>query len=423
MTIETSPIHLEQIILRNFRCIQEVTLTFSDNFTLFLGDNGAGKTAIIEALRICIGAFLLGVKAVRVPNIHNTDLRESIFPDNLGSVQEPPELVVYEPTTILAEGRFDRKRIKWERSRREGHGERTSGNTQQIEAVAREMAQERSQRGSVTLPLLAYYPAQRIAPKRTDPIDRTLPPDRWERGYEGAFDAKLSQDVQLRWIRSMTLSGVQQGMSSPLLEAVLQGVSSCLDEYSSVYYSIQLEELVAVHESGKQRRARLLSEGYWTTLIFILDMAFRSALLNPHLGIDLLKRTPGIVLIDELDLHLHPKWQQRIVADMRRVFPLIQFIATTHSPLIGASLPSSCLYHLEIGEEGWCNARKFSENSLGLSPDQMLSSPYFDLENDRPVQVEVQLDKLAERISVGDSDAALEFLHRLNVGMETKVAV
>ena len=76
----------------------------------------------------------------------------------------------------------------------------------------------------------------------------------------------------------------------------------------------------------------------------VADIARRACLLNPHLGGAVLEETPGIVLIDELDLHLHPKWQRRIIGDLRRTFPKIQFIATTHSPqLIGQVKPDEIL--------------------------------------------------------------------------------
>ena len=70
------------------------------------------------------------------------------------------------------------------------------------------------------------------------------------------------------------------------------------------------------------------------------DLVRRAVLLNPQLGEKVLEETPGIVLIDELDLHLHPKWQRRIIEDLRRTFPKIQFIATTHSPFLIQSLRS-----------------------------------------------------------------------------------
>lgn len=77
------------------------------------------------------------------------------------------------------------------------------------------------------------------------------------------------------------------------------------------------------------------------------DLAFKAAQLNPHLGADVLNQTPGIVLIDELDLHLHPRWQRHVVEDLRRMFPEVQFIATTHSPFVVQSLRDGELQPLD----------------------------------------------------------------------------
>jgi hypothetical protein len=77
------------------------------------------------------------------------------------------------------------------------------------------------------------------------------------------------------------------------------------------------------------------------------DLSMRAARLNPQLGQAVLKKTPGIVLIDELDLHLHPQWQRRVVSDLRRLFPKVQFIATTHSPFIVQTLQQGELIPLE----------------------------------------------------------------------------
>lgn len=77
------------------------------------------------------------------------------------------------------------------------------------------------------------------------------------------------------------------------------------------------------------------------------DLAYRCLKLNPHLGDNALKETPGLVLIDEIDLHLHPNWQRRIVSDLKSAFPKIQFVATTHSPFIVQSLKSNEVWNLD----------------------------------------------------------------------------
>ena len=92
-------------------------------------------------------------------------------------------------------------------------------------------------------------------------------------------------------------------------------------------------------EMGPQMFSNL-SDGQRVMLTLIGDLTRRALTLNPHLEKDVLKQTPGVVSIDELDLHLHPRWQRRVIHDLKRTFPMVQFIATTHSPqLVGEALP------------------------------------------------------------------------------------
>lgn len=83
-----------------------------------------------------------------------------------------------------------------------------------------------------------------------------------------------------------------------------------------------------------------MSDGYRNVLAISADLAIKISMLNPHLSESSLDQTPGVVLIDELDLHLHPKWQRRVADDLRRTFPKVQFICTSHSPFIVQSLRS-----------------------------------------------------------------------------------
>lgn len=82
---------------------------------------------------------------------------------------------------------------------------------------------------------------------------------------------------------------------------------------------------------------RLLSSGFRTLLGMVLDIAYRMAILNPDLLDQIVLSTPGIVLIDEIDMHLHPNWQWKVIKALQTIFPRVQFIATTHSPIIVAS--------------------------------------------------------------------------------------
>jgi predicted ATP-binding protein involved in virulence len=89
---------------------------------------------------------------------------------------------------------------------------------------------------------------------------------------------------------------------------------------------------------GQCLPANLSSDGYRNMIAMTADIAYRMAIINPHLGAEATRLTSGIVLIDEIDLHLHPNWQRRIVEDLKRTFPNVQFVSTSHSPFIVQSL-------------------------------------------------------------------------------------
>jgi predicted ATP-binding protein involved in virulence len=102
-------------------------------------------------------------------------------------------------------------------------------------------------------------------------------------------------------------------------------------------------------------------------LALVADIAFKAALLNPHLGERVLEETPGVVFIDELDLHIHPSWQRRLVTDLKKVFPSLQFFATTHSPqIVGETPPEQIILLHRDGT--WSRPRQ----TIGLSSNQVL---------------------------------------------------
>ena len=86
-----------------------------------------------------------------------------------------------------------------------------------------------------------------------------------------------------------------------------------------------------------------LSDGYKCTISLIADIAYRMAILNPQLLNKVLVETEGIILIDEVDLHLHPKWQKRILKDLMDIFPKVQFIVSTHAPEVINSVKKDLL--------------------------------------------------------------------------------
>lgn len=100
------------------------------------------------------------------------------------------------------------------------------------------------------------------------------------------------------------------------------------------------------------------------------DIAYRMARLNPDLGENVALQTPGVVLIDEVDMHLHPSWQQTVINDLTGAFPLVQFIVTTHSPQLLTSVPPESIRILRW--EGDAVAIEEPVFALGAESSQLL---------------------------------------------------
>jgi predicted ATP-binding protein involved in virulence len=125
---------------------------------------------------------------------------------------------------------------------------------------------------------------------------------------------------------------------------VLDAVVRCVDGATTAYYDGRYRNLVVVTGHAGPQLLSNLSDGQRIMLTLVGDLAARIVKLNPHLGEAALCETRGVVLIDELDLHLHPKWQRRVIRDLKTTFPQVQFVATTHSPqVIGEAAPQEIL--------------------------------------------------------------------------------
>ncbi|TMQ03593.1 MAG: hypothetical protein E6J90_03205 [Deltaproteobacteria bacterium] len=145
------------------------------------------------------------------------------------------------------------------------------------------------------------------------------------------------------WMRRQTLVQLQRrnGYVQPQLAAVEAAVKSCMQTVTRFWFDVEYDELRLELTGGDIQSFAMLSEGCRNMVEMIADIAWRASVLNPHHSAEAPLLTDGVVLIDELDLHLHPEWQRHIVADLRRTFPQIQFIVTTHSPQIVASVSRS----------------------------------------------------------------------------------
>jgi predicted ATP-binding protein involved in virulence len=192
------------------------------------------------------------------------------------------------------------------------------------------------------LPVIALYGVLRHWDRR-QPADDLKGVEPRYLGYEGAFDIRSTHGAMAGWMRRQTFVQLQRGKDylQPQLAAVEAAVKACIQGVTRFWFDVQYDELRIERADGALLSFSMMSEGYRNMLAMVADIAWRAAVLNPQLGLEAHLRAEGIVLVDELDQHLHPAWQRRVVDDLRRTFPRIQFIVTTHSPQIVASVARS----------------------------------------------------------------------------------
>lgn len=118
----------------------------------------------------------------------------------------------------------------------------------------------------------------------------------------------------------MELAGLQKGGPRGVLDAVKTALKRTVEGWNDVYYDLEADSLIASKGKRSALPFHALSDGVRNMLAMVADIAHRAAVLNPHLAKEAARMSSGVVLIDELDLHLHPSWQRRVVADLRRTF-------------------------------------------------------------------------------------------------------
>jgi predicted ATP-binding protein involved in virulence len=338
---------IERIELQNFRGFTSRTFELAPSFNVLIGENGAGKTAILDALAIGAGAIFLGLDGASPPSIHSDDVRRVAH--RLGEV---PSLEALYPVRVTCRGTVKDERIEWTRSLEGPKKHTTHGGASDLARISETWNGQVKAGEEMLLPLVSYYGTGRLwlqrRTRRSTASDgaRVLRLGSRLRGYQGCLDPASDHKGFVSWFKTMELIQLQKGQKLGTLDAVKHSIRKCLRGWSEVLYDLRLGTLVARNQDTLLP-FEMLSDGVRNILAMVGDIAYRAATLNPHLREEAPSKTPGIVLIDEIDLHLHPLWQREVVDDLRGVFPAIQFVVTTHSPFIIQSLRENELINLD----------------------------------------------------------------------------
>lgn len=345
--MQSGSLYFDAIEIENFRKFENFQVEFDPSFNLLIGDNGVGKSSILDALRISIGTFLVKLDIASNASLHSEDVRMSYSDFS----QRAPRPVYHYPISIRSKCSVDDVEYYWERALQKSTGKTTWGSGNGVVALSDEW-QRRLNAGdeSLVLPFFGYYGTNRLWKPRNTPANDKL--ERFGRlaGYDDCLGACIDYELMRRWFKQQLLIDFQGVHDANDYALVKDAVARCVQHLTGfsdvqVYYDAAYEDIALSYRDDESAIHRdslhALSDGYREIITLVSDIAYRMAVLNPNLGDDALAKTPGVVLIDEIDLHLHPKWQSQIIGVLRSTFPAVQFITTTHAPVVIASIDGS----------------------------------------------------------------------------------
>lgn len=417
---------ISEIFIKNYKKYENETFEFKSKFTLLVGENATGKTTILDAIATSIGGFLSGFSGINSKETHNIN-KKDIFTKYKKSKNGIENIVVnYSEITgtyIINEGLYEWKRY------RNGINSRTLMKKNENEMVfdlVRSL-EDAIELSPVVFPVFSYHGTGRLWEQDWKPSSKMENLQRID-AYKDCLNAKSNYRNFLSWFEKLSRMAFEDGERNPLLESVKEVIKETLnyltdEKIKNIAY--RDKDLLVTYNNEEIHKVGLLSDGYRNIIGFVSDIAYRIAILNPNLE-DNIKKTPGIVLIDEIDLHLHPKWQKKIVGLLIDLFPKVQFIATSHSPFIIQSMEAGGIIDLDKNENLTTNATKMSiediaEDIMKVEHPQMsqrkqemlkVAEEYFDI-----------LDKVEEgKVSQKDVEELKDKLDELSEPFEDNVA-
>ncbi len=335
---------IDQIELHNFRNFEQQTFRFPSLFTVVIGENGKGKSTLIQALRLAAGTFLSEFKELS---------GGSVFPksEDIRRIELQRRFAPQFPCKLIITGSVNKQNSVWQLKMMNLAGGQIIAD--KLHKITRSLEQltNMSLREQVDLPVLAFFSTARIGIESKKDVPLKTKGSKIADGYEGCLDAQRNRNTAFSWIKSNYYKSLK-GQDDSLLQAVLEAISQCVPNWTATEWDEDSDDLLGIykHENGSETRMPLyyLSDGLRTMASIAAEIAYRCVILNDHHGVEAVKKSAGVVLIDELDMHLHPNWQRHVVSDLKTAFPNIQFVATTHSPFIVQSLDSSELINLDM---------------------------------------------------------------------------
>jgi predicted ATP-binding protein involved in virulence len=318
---------LRTLRVEGYRCFEALTFSLEDDTTVLFAENGGGKTALLTALAMGLAVFQKGSPKTLKLDVRR-DPRMRILDDKGRREPTGPCTVTWSATAGEGES------VEWSTTVQPASGRSTNRRRQILEAI------EKVRVPGERWPLFAWYGVERMQRSlgRARPHERTH--DRWE-AYASSLDPRLDDTPLLQWLQDEMLGDVarqRQGEPQRFLDkAVMEATMRATPGVVNAWYDPVEQSPMVRFESGHVAPWSELSDGYHVFIALVVDIARRAVILNEIDGAEAPVRVEGVVLIDEIDLHLHPRWQRVALPRLRETFPRLQFVVSTHSPQVLSS--------------------------------------------------------------------------------------
>lgn len=417
--------------LQNYRCFPELEepVTFDPSMTVIAATNGRGKSSILDAITIALSPF-----ANRFEHGDRKSFRVSdafLKPVKGGGVGLSSELKF--PVSVHARFLIDEREVQVARELKTSRGRTTVKDASELRNYADFLSgriKSDEEAAETVLPVVSYYGTGRLHSQKRltqkwkpsqlhNQLSRTM-------GYLDCLSSESSYKHFAEWMKDTTMAQLQEADESyaegspaiykGMLDAVSGAVQCVLEgqQWSDLRHTVRLKQLTVL-ERGIRMPLSYLSDGLRSVIAMVGDLAYRCLALNPHLGAEAPRMTPGIVLIDEIEMHLHPAWQQRILRQLANAFPRVQFICTTHSPQVLSTVRQESIRLItrdsEILSGSEAGANSYGAQSHLVMEELMEVSP-----NPRVPEVEQLKEKLKHRVQRADltlDDPELEELEHM----------
>ncbi len=333
---------IKSIHITNFKGIENREIFFNPQMTVLIGDNGTGKSSILDAVSISLGTILSRTNAKFGINGRKS---RPLLENEVRKVMLSPDNIEYTDVTLAGEMIINDTVTEWKREQKKTSKSLNYVHAKGLSDFGKDIVNSLDK--NVNLPIIVYHSTARLAFElhgKKNPYEKIG--SRLD-GYYACLDPRIIKQKFISWFKTFEDSALKFNKDKTLYYAFTGAVSAMVPEWKDIKFHWGLDDMVGKLADDSWLPLSNLSDGYRSIVRLTADIAYRAIKLNPHLGADVLRETEGVVLIDEIDMHLHPKWQREIVENLKLTFPKIQFIATTHSPFIVQSLKADEVFNLD----------------------------------------------------------------------------